>query len=321
MRRFATLPGAGLLISGLLTLHAAPGPGPAGSERGTWSPELMQLTAHAASEVLGKAWATPLTSNQLAVTVVDLGTTNGEWRWGSFRGSEPIYPASVVKLFYLVAAHRWIEDGRLVETDEFGRAMRDMIVDSSNEATHYVVDLLTGTTSGPELGERELEVWRDRRDAVNRYFESMGYRGLNVNKKPWCEGPYGREMQAIRRFEPRRNWLTTDATARLMAEVATDEAVSRERSRAMLALMARDPWAKGGDPEDQARGFTGLALRPGMRLWSKAGWTSEVRHDAALIGHPRGGRLVVVVFTTGHATEREIVPSVVRSVLEGLRWE
>ena len=72
----------------------------------------------------------------------------------SYRGGEQIYPASVIKLFYLVAAHRWMEDGKLQDTEELRRAMRDMIVDSGNEPTHYIVDLLTGTTSGPELSQR-----------------------------------------------------------------------------------------------------------------------------------------------------------------------
>ena len=63
----------------------------------------------------------------------------------------PIYPASVIKLFYLAAAHRWMEDNRLRDTPELRRAMRDMIVESYNEATHYVVDLLTDTTSDHHL--------------------------------------------------------------------------------------------------------------------------------------------------------------------------
>jgi len=54
----------------------------------------------------------------------------------------------VVKLFYLVAVHRWLEDKKIQETAELKRAVRDMIVDSSNEATQYLVDVLTHTTGG-----------------------------------------------------------------------------------------------------------------------------------------------------------------------------
>jgi len=87
-----------------------------------------------------------LKSDELAVTLVDL-TDPARSDQASFRGSEPIYPASVVKLFYLVAAHCWLEDGRLTDTPELRRALSDRVVESYNEATHHVVDVLTGWTS------------------------------------------------------------------------------------------------------------------------------------------------------------------------------
>ena len=138
---------------------------------------------------------------------------------------------------------------------------------------------------------------------------------INVNKKPWCEGPYGRETQAIKAFKPNRNLLTTDATARLLSEIVTGKAVSAKRSAAMMELLKRDPFGKTDDPDDQAHGFTGSALPPGAQLWSKAGWTTETRHDAAYIELPNGAKLVLVTFTTDHANEREIIPYLARLVL------
>jgi len=224
----------------------------------------------------------------------------------------------VVKLFYLVATYRWLEDGRIQDTDELRRAMHDMIVDSYNEATHYILDVLTGTTSGPELSADELKEWADKRNAVNRYFTSLGYTNINVNKKPWCEGPYGRETQAIKAFKPSRNMLTTDATARLMTEIVTGRTVSAQRGAEMMELLKRDPFATAIDPDDQAHGFSGRALPPGAKLWSKAGWTSQVRHDAAYIELTNGVKFVLVIFTTDHANEREIIPSLGRLILGGM---
>ena len=66
----------------------------------------------------------------------------------SYRGVERIYPASVVKLFYLVAVHEWLEKAMIQTSAELERAMKDMIIDSSNDATGLVMDVLTGTTSG-----------------------------------------------------------------------------------------------------------------------------------------------------------------------------
>ena len=258
-----------------------------------------------------------LQSNQLAVTLIDLGSGAAS-EAGSFRGEEPIYPASVVKLFYLAAAHRWLEDGRLSETEELRRAMRDMIVDSSNDATHYVLDLLTDTTSGPELAPEAMKQWEHRRNAVNRYYAALGYERISRNQEPWGDGPYGRERVFVGREYENRNRLTTQATARLLADIALGRAISPARSAAMMKLLERDPSKKvppGGKP-DQSIDFTAPGLPPGARLWSKAGWTSTARHDAAYVELPGGHRFVLVIFTTGHADEREIIPAIARGIVE-----
>ncbi|MSU24231.1 MAG: serine hydrolase [Opitutus sp.] len=280
------------------------------------SPPLQALVDRAAQTALDKFADQKLVANQLAITLVDLREPARPVR-GSFRGEVQIYPASVIKLCYLAAAHRWLEDGRLTDTPELRRALRDMIVDSSNDATHYVIDLLTGTTSGPELSEGEIKIWFEKRSAVTRYFATLGYTGVIANKKPWGDGPYGRESQAIRLFEPKRNMLTTDATARLLAEMASGRCVTAARSAEMRQLLARDLATTDADPDNQAK-FTGPVLPPGAKLWSKAGWTSQTRHDATYIELPNGAKLVLVVFTTEHANEREIIRLVARSIVDGM---
>jgi beta-lactamase class A len=303
-------------IAGSTLTHAQPkitAPAvPAHDQKG-----LQTLLDSAVALTLEKFAGQKLQSNQIAVTLVDLRDAAKPTQ-ASYRGDVPVYPASVVKLFYLVAAHRWLEDGRLADTPELRRALRDMIVESYNEATHYIVDLLTDTTSGPELPDAEIDEWFAKRNAVNRYFWSLGYTNINANKKPWCEGPYGREMQSIQKHKPNRNALTTDATARLLAEIASGRVVSAKRCAEMMALLKRDPFAKpavSSEP-DQGYDFIGAALPPGARLWSKAGWTSQTRHDAACVELPGGARFVLVVFTTDHANEREILPTVARSIIE-----
>ena len=292
--------------------------------QGPARPELQKVVDDAARAALARFKEKGLTEQQLAVTLLDV-TDPQSPRAASFRGAEPIYPASVVKLFYLVAAHRWLEDGKLKESEELNRAMRDMIVDSSNDATHYIVDALSGVSNGAELSPSELRKWAEKRGVVNRYFASLGYRvgagGINVVQKPWCEGPYGRERQFLGPKYENRNKLTTDATARLLADVATGRAVSAARSARMMELMKRDFAGETKDPDDQAHGFTGIALTPGVRYWSKAGWTSTTRHDAAYLELPTGRRLVLVTFTTDHANEREIIPTVAREVLKVVNRE
>ena len=314
--RFPKLPS--LLAAFLATTLAASAAEPAAPTHEARS--LQALVDSAVAETLKEFAAKKLQSNQLAVTLIDLRDVEHPLR-ASYRGDVQIYPASVVKLFYLAAAHRWMEDGKLQDTPELRRAMRDMIVESYNEATHYIIDLLTGTTSGPELSEKGIDEWFDQRNAVNRYFISLGYTNINANKKPWCEGPYGRETQSINRHTPKRNMLTTDATARLVTEIATGQAVSAKRSAEMLELMKREPFKKieaGAEP-DQNNVFTALGLPPRSKLWSKAGWTSQTRHDAAYVEVPNGTRFVLVTFTTDHANERGIIAAVTRRVAAGFK--
>lgn len=281
------------------------------------SPELQSLADAAARAALKKFADKKLTENQLAITIIDLRDPAHPAQ-GNFRGDERIYPASVVKLFYLAYAHRLLEDGKLKETDELKRALHDMIVDSSNDATGYVLDMITDTTSGRELQGAELMKWQQKRDAVNRYFASLGYSNINTNQKTFCEDAYGRERFSRGAKGENRNKLTTNAVARLLAEIVTDRAVTPARSAQMRELLKRDFAGESKGADDQAHGFTGIALKdfPGARLWSKAGWTSTTRHDAAYVELPNGARFVVVTFTENQANERDIVPTVAREVIE-----
>ena len=243
--------------------------------------------------------------DQIAITCVVL---EGKQESASHRGSIQIYPASVVKLFYLAAAHAWLEEEKIKDSDELRRAMRDMIVDSSNEATHYIVDLLTGTTSGPELPEKELEEWIKKRNVVNRYFAGQGFTNINVNRKPWCEGPYGREMQSFKVHKGQhRNMLTTDATAKLLVELLN----GRPGSKEMLKLLERKP----GSKTDSQANYIGAAVPAGTKLYSKAGWTDETRHDAAYLELPDGRKAVLVIFTVSQSKNRDLIPSLTRAIL------
>jgi len=281
---------------------------------------LQALVDKAASETIAKFADKKLEEKQLSITLIDLSDVQHPVT-ASFRGNERIYPASVVKLFYLAAAHRWLEDKKITETPELTRALKDMIVDSSNEATQYVLDVITHTTGGYELPPKEMEEWQYQRNAVNRYFTSLGYSNINTNQKTFCEDAYGREQVSRGKNGENRNKLTTDATARLMMEIVTGKAVTPERSSQMMTLLKRDYTGKSSDADDQGHGFTGIALSDvsGAKLWSKAGWTSTTRHDVAYVELPEGKKFVLAIFTTEHANEREIIPTVARLVIAGLR--
>ncbi|MBK7392888.1 MAG: serine hydrolase [Chloracidobacterium sp.] len=286
------------------------------------SAALQTILTKAVEETLAANAAKGVKPEEVAATLIDLRDP-AKFTMAEVRGNERIYSASVVKMYYMAALERQLEDGKILMSPELQRGLRDMIVDSSNEATQYILDVITGTSSGAELPQREFDEWQYKRNRVNRWFSSMGYTNINVNQKTFCEDAYGIEQQSRGYKGQNRNMLTTNATARLLAEIVTGRMNTRERTATMLDLMKRDPFGKAIDADDQNNGFTGkLFIDRNIRdvkLWSKAGWTSKTRHDAAYIETADGLKFVIVVFTENHANEREIIPGIAGKVLDGLR--
>lgn len=285
------------------------------------SAELKRLIDDAVGSVVNGDRPVTVKSTELAVTVIDL-TDHANMRWAQYRGEEPIYPASVVKMFYMAALERQLEDKKVTMTAELERGLKDMIVDSRNEATQYILDVLTDTSSGAEMPQKRFEAWQFKRNRVNRWLASMGYTNINVNQKTFCEDAYGIEQQSRAYKGQNRNMLTTNAAARMLAEIVTGNIAPPERTARMMTLLKRDPFAKSSDPDSQSNGFTGLALierkMVNAKLWSKAGWTSKSRHDAAYIETPDGQKLIVVVYTENHANERNIIPTIVGAIIDGI---
>ena len=249
-----------------------------------------------------------------------------EMKGFSYRGVERIYPASIVKLFYLVAIQEWFQGNMVAESLELDRAIRDMIIPSSNDATSLIVDVLTGTTSGPELPSQPFETWKKQRNIVNRYYQSLGWselESININQKTWCDGAYGRERAFLGELMENRNMLTTDAVARLLHSIIGGVAVSPERSRKMMQLLKRSlnpAEFVDSDGENQITGFLGEGLPSNAQIWSKGGWTSRVRNDTAYIEIPNLSPYLLTVFTEGkeNAGNRDILPFISSSIAEAI---
>ena len=302
-----------------------------------------QQLENIANQILEATWTqfSTLAINQIALTwvvydhpaPVNTGgalTPNAFWehpvRGFSYRGAERIYPASVVKLFYLVVVQEWLEKAMIQPSKELDRALTDMIVDSSNDATSLIVDILSGTTSGPQLTPGPFETWKYQRNIINRYYQSLGWeemQAINLCQKTWGDGPYGRERAFYGEMFENRNMLTTDATTRLLHSIIGGVAVSSGRSQSMMNLLKRslqlEELPQNSD-ENQVTGFLGGGLPKNSQIWSKAGWTSTVRHDAAYIELPDQRPYLLVVFTEGkeQATSREILPFVSGKIAEAV---
>jgi hypothetical protein len=242
-------------------------------------------------------------------------------RGASIAGDRQCYPASVVKLVYLIAAEAWLQRGLLEDEPELRRAMALMIQDSSNDATGLVLDLLSGTTSGPALPPQLMHTWCEQRQLVNQWLEDLGWpelAGVNACQKTWSDGPFGREREFYGAQLENRNRLSSDATARLLEAVMASRLVSPPACSRMQAVLARslDPEQRAADPENQVDGFLGEGLPAAAQLWSKAGWMSAARHDAAYVQAEGHDPFLLVAFSEGArcAQDEGLLPAIARQL-------
>jgi beta-lactamase class A len=251
-----------------------------------------------------------LTADNLSLNVIDLTKPESIVR-ADYHGDVPFYPASLIKLFFMVETYH---QGRI--TPEIERALREMIQVSDNDATAFLVDVLTDTASGSELQGKALDEFIDRRRKVNRYFASLGY-DISAMAKPWSFGPFGRDLQLMGENKINRNRASANSMASILFWIVQRHAISPQASESMLGLLER-PLSPPRPAENQVKEFLGESLPSGSKLWSKAGDTSEVRHDAAYVELPNGQKLILVILTRGAADDKTLLPVIGRHLLAEL---
>lgn len=265
--------------------------------------------AEVAKQMMQKYAKLNVKPDEIGLCVMEFGG-DGTVRYGHFRGNEGFYPASVVKLFYLAHGAFLQDQGALKLTPERNRAFTEMIRESDNDATAFVLDELTGTTSGPELEPKKLQDWERQRQKVNNFFVSRGYKGVNACQKTWTFGPYGRDKQSYGPNNENRNRLTPFETTRLMAEITLVEGFKPASQKWMMDILERK------DPKDSQRaGFIGGVMPKNARIWSKSGWTSWCRHDVALIQRETGERAIFCVYLLNHPNDKELFFDLSRGLL------
>ncbi len=215
-----------------------------------------------------------------------------------------LYPASVIKLVYAIATEAWLQKDLILDSAELRRAMQNMLANSSNDATSLILDLLTGTSSGPSLLGEDWEAWKIQRNLINNWLHCLNWPELekvNCCQKTWEDSPYGRERDFYGEGNCNRNSLSASATARILESVMTENLVSPQACKRLKKLLSRslDLMIRKSNPENQVDGFLGEGLPKGSQLWSKAGWMSQAKHDAAWISSPEKNPMLLVVFSQG----------------------
>ncbi|HSP44553.1 MAG TPA: serine hydrolase [Chthoniobacterales bacterium] len=251
-----------------------------------------------------------LTSDNLALSVIDVSKPESPSR-ADYHGDASFYPASLVKLFFMVEVYH---QGKL--TPEIERALREMIWVSDNDAAAFLLDILTDTCSGTELEGKALEDFIERRRRLNRYFASLGY-DISAMIKPWSFGPFGRDMQIMGENKVNRNRASANSFASVLLWIGRRHAISPQASDAMMSLLER-PLSPPRPTENQVKEFFGESLPPGAKLWSKEGDTTEVRHDALYVELPSDRKFIIVILTRGTADDKTMLPAIGKHVLAEL---
>ncbi|MEA5596673.1 serine hydrolase [Rivularia sp. UHCC 0363] len=267
----------------------------------------------------------------LSITLINLD--NAEY--AGYQQEKFRYPASVVKLFWMVYLYAQIEKGILSEAD-FTRSLDEMIKKSDNEAASKILDKITKTQYHKNIQGEEYKKWKNDRLQVNQYFQQAGYKEINVSQKTFpipylnLSMPKGSEFKLRDNpQQPIRNQISTQQVARLLYEVDKKQSVSATSSNKMQKLLTIDSHTRNTKKDDKStdefnsvRGFLSEDLPNDIRFRGKAGWTSDSRNDAAIISTPDGKvAYILVVFAddSSYAEDWKIFPQISHLVFERMK--
>jgi beta-lactamase class A len=272
----------------------------------------------------------------LSISLID--TKTGEI--AEYQGDVERYPASIVKMFWLVAAYQKITQKELSE-ESFLPAIQEMILKSDNRGGSQILDAITQAKSTPNnLPESELVIAKQKRQKVNDFFLQAGYsKDINVSQKTFpipqekIMEPKGFDQQ-LRGEDPLkliRNRITANDAARLMYEIVTGKSIDPMTSQKMTVLLTRntDPtfWKKQPpNPIDfnPVESFFGEGLPVGKteNIISKAGWTSASRQEVAFIQSKDGKTsYILAVFgdDAAYGKSKKIFPEIAAQVYQEMR--
>ncbi|MEL6461613.1 MAG: serine hydrolase [Cyanobacteria bacterium J06621_15] len=277
------------------------------------------------NEVVNFTESQKFPTQSLSITIIDVET--GEY--AGYQQERLRYPASVVKLFWMVNLYAQIEKGILSE-EEFPQYLDAMIKKSDNEAASYIIDRITKTEYKQNIKGEEYKKWRTKRLKINQYFQQAGYDNINISQKtfpiPSLKLSRAKGSELKLRDNPRkpiRNKISTQQAARLLYEIYQNQSVSEKSSLKMAELLNIDAETRNVlrdeinlDEFNPVRGFLSASLPNNVDFKGKAGWTSNSRNDAGIITTPNGKTYILVVFgeNKAYAYDWQIFPDISKLV-------
>ena len=303
---------------------------------------MKQIVFHPSFEMAGKlakvmerirpvCEAADLSEDSIGIVLADYAPGADEADVAAHNGGVAFYPASTVKLGWALVALERIEAGTLEPHDELERCLKDMIGISSNAATNYVADCVTGITGDTLLEADDLATALDAQQVATRRLASFNWpewEKCRIVQKASDEDRYGRHKQFLDALG--HNSLTPMGAARLLHESMFANSFSETVMARMRELSSRPLKAAeiAAEPISQVSSFLGggmaSALPADSRLHSKAGWSMYTgddasqwrRHDVAFVEIPNGSGLLAVVFTHGEKAARSesLLPAIGQAI-------
>jgi hypothetical protein len=233
-----------------------------------------------------------------------------------YRGEQPFFPADLVRLFYLAGVYLQRERGGLAEDAYLERDILRMIRAGDVDAANLIFDRITGTLSGPELPEANLEFFARRRGRLDHLLRAAGINGTRCEQKIWDRVPYGRDAQLLGPDHGRDNRVTANSSAGLLAKIALGQLGGAEASRIMLDLLRMEPNGGAAPPSSWPR--LAACLPPGSRAWGRRAAGPRLLHEAVLVELPEGPRYVLVFLSYLGEKHEFVLEPLGRAVVEGL---
>ncbi|MDY7019933.1 MAG: serine hydrolase, partial [Cyanobacteriota bacterium] len=271
-----------------------------------------------------------LSTSSLSLHLIDIQTQT----FAEYRSQIPRFPASITKLFWMVALFSQVEAGlqpteRIQYTSVCQTDICTLIQKSDNGAASRILDQLTQTSSQPNQPNKNYENWLKKRYSVNQFFQKAGYRNINISQKNFpvpeinMEEPQDWDLKMRGNPQkPIRNRITAEQTGRLMYEIVTQTAVSPVASSEMMKLLEQnlDPQVWTREDRNSIAGFLGESLTEfDIHFFSKVGWTSQNRFEVAFI-QSKSDNVAYILTVFGedkdYAESEDIFPLISRLIYE-----
>jgi hypothetical protein len=162
-------------------------------------------------------------------------------------------------------------------------ALEASLRDSDNDALHYLVDFISETESGLELGKPALDVFIHGRYLIHSFFTAGYSSELRIPNKCFEVDYYGRDKQLL---AVQANQCTVGDVAQVMKAM-----MATAKSEIDLSTMIK----RKPESDSQASNFIAAALELKSEFYSKAGWTSRSYHDACVFERDNEQYLMVVM--------------------------